>query len=70
MFKRSSGERYQSVTTLGEYDLKGILKLRDRPKSAIFKFPTRSINRLDGFRSRCNIFCLWQYAIPSNNWCI
>lgn len=55
------------VTTSCDINLDGEPKNFARPKSAIFKTPCLSINKLFGFKSRCKIQLLCKYSKPNNN---
>lgn len=65
---RISGERYQSVTTIG-VNADSHPSTRDKPKSVIFnRFPSRSINIFAGFKSRWMIRCACRKSVPRKSW--
>lgn len=66
----SSGGRYQRVTTrlVNGCFWSGLKKVA-RPKSAIFRIPPLSNNRLDPFMSRWSTPCRWQCSNPRSNCC-
>ena len=67
---KTSGARYQRVTTSFEKVLTGIPKARANPKSPSFNCPRLFISKFCGFRSRCKTRFSWQNAMPLRSWCI
>jgi hypothetical protein len=62
----NSGARYHNVTTSNVYGPLGIADRRAKPKSASFTCcPSADINKLCGFKSRCNIRYVWQHPTPA-----
>ena len=59
-----SGARYQRVITSTVRGLSVGVKVRAKPKSASFKYPSLVTRRFYGLISLCIIPRLWQYARP------
>ena len=58
--KRTSGGRYQRVTTSAEKQRTGMPKARAKPKSASFSWPLLLLmSKFWGFKSRCRTLWLW-----------
>lgn len=68
--RRTSGARYQRVTTSLEKVLTGIPKARARPKSASFSWPLVLMRRFWGLRSRWRTRLVWQKSMPLSSWCM
>lgn len=67
---RTSGARYQRVTTSFEKVLTGMPNALARPKSPSFNCPFELVRRFCGLRSRCRTLFLWQNSIPLSSWYI